>query len=102
MAKETVQAVRQAELNAANIEKDAAVKTESIVSKALEDSKLLVAARTKEALFNADEMKKQAQSEGAALIESAVLRAEQEILLLKEDVKIKEKAAINLILSELV
>lgn len=102
MAKETVQAVRQAELNAVNIEKEAAVKSEAIVSKALEEAKSMIAAKTKEALFNAEEMKKQAQSEGAALIESAVLRAEQEILLLKEVVKSKEQAAIDLILSELV
>ncbi len=102
MAKETVQAVRQAELNAANIEKDAAVKSEAIILKAFEDAKLMIAAKTKEALFNADEMKKQAQSEGTDLIESAVLRAEQEILLLKEVVKSKEQAAIDLIISELV
>jgi vacuolar-type H+-ATPase subunit C/Vma6 len=102
MAKETVQAVRQAELNAANIEKDAAVKSEAIVSKAFEDAKLTIAAKMKEALFNAAEMKEQVQSEGAALIESAVLRAEQEILLLKEIIKSKEQDAIDLILLELV
>lgn len=100
MAKETVQAVREAELNAAKIEKDAAVKSEAMILKAQEDAKLLIAGKTREALLKADEMKKQAQQEGAELIESAALRAEQEILLLKEVVKSKEQAAIDLILSE--
>ncbi len=100
MAKETVQAVRQAELTAVGLEKEAVINGEAIILKAQEDAKTLIAAKTKEARLKADEDKKQAQLEGAELLKSADLRAEQEILLLKEMGKNKERAAIDLVLSE--
>ena len=46
MAKETVQAVRQAEEKAAQIEKDATLKGDAIVLKAKEDAKALVLSMT--------------------------------------------------------
>ena len=102
MAKETVQAIRQAELNALQIEKDTNAKCEAILLKANEEAKDLIASKVKQALLVADQNKKQAQKEGEELVKAAVLRGEQEIMSLREMAKNKEQAAIDLILSEVI
>ena len=102
MAKETVQAVRQAELNAAQIEKDATAEKDAILSKAQEDAKISVTSITKDALAKAKQDLEQAEVQGAELMEFAVQRVEQEILMLKEMVKSKEQAAIELVLSQVI
>jgi hypothetical protein len=102
MAKETVQAVRQAELNAAQAEKDAIIQRDAMILKAQEDAKVIISTMTKEALNNAELNLKQAQIQGEELLKAAELKAEKEILLLKEMTKSKEQTAINLILSEVV
>ncbi len=102
MAKESVQAVRQAELNAAQIEKDAAKKKDTILLGAQEEAKSTISSMTKEALAKAEEDLKLAQQSGTEFMETAVKRAEKEISLLKEMVKSKEQAAIDLILLEVI
>jgi len=102
MAKETVEAVRQAELNAAQIEKEAIKKKDEILLKAQEDAKITISTMTKEALTNAEQDLEQAQSQGVEFMNNAVQRVEQEIRLLKEMVKSKEQAAIDLVLSEVI
>lgn len=102
MAKETVQAVRNAELKAAQIEKDAVQKKEEILSKAQQEARGLIASTTKDAQAKADKALAEAEKSGAGLIEAAKLNAEKEILLLKEMVKNKEQAAIDLVLSNVI
>ena len=102
MAKETVQAVRQAELNAAQIEKDATVKKDAILSKAQEEAKISISSITKDALAKAKQDLERAEVQGAEFMEIAVQRVEQEILMLKEMVKGKEQVAIDLVLSEVI
>lgn len=102
MAKETVQAVREAEAKATQIEKDAIAKRDAILSKAGDDAKNLISSKTKEALAKAEQDLVQAQKEGEELLVTAKQKAEQEILLLKEFVKSKEQAAIDLVLSEVI
>jgi len=102
MAKETVEAVRQAELNAAQIEKEAIKKRDEILLKAQENAKTTSSSMMKETLLKAEQDLKQAQYQGTELINSAVQRTEQEILLLNEMVRSKEQAAIDLVLSEVI
>ncbi len=102
MAIETVQAVRQAEINAAEIEKEAIKKRDAILSKAQEDAKEIVINMTKEALDKAELDLKKARQQGDRLMETAVQNAEKEVSLLKEMVKSKEQSAIDLVLSEVI
>jgi vacuolar-type H+-ATPase subunit H len=102
MAIETVQAVRQAELNAAQMEKEDVNKQNFILSKAQEDAKLEISTITKKAIDKAEADLKQAEQRGTELMETAVQRAENEISLLKELVKSKEQQAIDLVLSEVI
>ncbi len=102
MAIEIVQAVRQAEQEAGKLEKEASFKADAIIQKANEEGKLLVTAMTKEILVNAEKELEQAQRQGSELMVTAVQKAEKEIILLKEIVKSKEQAAINLVLSEVI
>ena len=99
MAKETVQAVRQAELKAAQIEKDAIQKREEILLEAQQNAKAMITSITKETQKKAVSDLEQAQSQGDELVEAAKLKAEKEILLMKEMTKSKEQAAINHVLS---
>jgi V/A-type H+/Na+-transporting ATPase subunit G/H len=102
VAIEIVQAVRQAEQDAAKLEKEAALKAEAIIQKANEDAKSLISSMTKEVLAKAEKDLEQVQLQGAELMVTAVQKAEKEILLLKEIVKGKEETAINLVLSEVI
>jgi vacuolar-type H+-ATPase subunit H len=102
MAKETVQAVRQAELNAAQIERDAIEKKDTLLSDAQQNAKMLVTSRTKEAFLKAERNLVLANEQGAQLLQSAILKADNEVLLLKEMVKGKEQVAIDKVLSSLI
>lgn len=102
MAKETVDAVRQAELNATKIENESAVKKEEIIQKASDDAKLLISTRTKEELAKSARELDKTNVASENLMKEAVLKAEQEISLLRELVKSKEKAAIELVLGEVI
>jgi V/A-type H+-transporting ATPase subunit G/H len=102
MAKETVQAVRQAEEKAAQIEKEAVVKGEMIVQNAKEEANNLQSSMSKDILLKAEEDLKNVQLQGNKLMEAAVQKAEKEIILLKEVVKSKEQAAIDLVLTEVI
>lgn len=102
MAIETVQAVRQAEINAAETEKEALKKRDAILSKAQEDAKNLVISMTKDANNKAEADLMQARQQGDILMETAVQKAEKEVSILKEMVKRKEQSAIDLVISEVI
>ncbi|MBH1942350.1 hypothetical protein I5677_15720 [Mobilitalea sibirica] len=102
MAKETVQAVRQAELNAAQIEKDANLKKDAILMEAQQKATNLISSMTKEAQDKAAKALKDAELRGAEMVEAAKLKAEKEIMLMNEMLKDKEKAAIKLVISEVI
>lgn len=102
MAKETVEAVRQAELNATNLENEAILKKERMIQNAMEDAKSLLSTRTKEALASSARKLEETNIASENLMKEAVFRAEKEISLLKELVKSKEKAAIDLVLGEVI
>lgn len=98
MAKETVQAVRQAELNAIQKERDAHAQRETIVSEASLNAKALITSMTKQAVEKADQDLSEALRKGNERLEAAKLKAEKEVLLMKEMASAKEEAAINLVL----
>ncbi len=102
MAKETVQAVRQAELKATQKEIEAQQKKEQILSEAGQTAKNLITSMTKEALLKAEREMEQANNQGAQILEASKQKAEKEVLLLKEMVKGKEQAAIDIVLSNLI
>jgi len=100
MAKETVEAVRQAELKAQEKEKEALGKKEAILSEAEKKAKELIASMTKQAYAKADKDLEKAKSRADEIINEAKLRSEKEILIIRELAKMKEESAISLILSE--
>jgi V/A-type H+-transporting ATPase subunit G/H len=102
MAKETVEAVRQAEINAAKLEYEATMNKEEMIQKALEDAKSLLSTCMKEALATSAKELEQTSIANDNLMKEAVLRAEQEINILKELVKSKEEAATLLVLGEVI
>jgi len=98
MAKETVEAVRQAELNAAQKEREAFQKKESILSEAQQNAKSMVSSITKEALLKAERNLALANQQGLERMEASKLKAVSEVLLMKEMAQRKEEAAIKLVL----
>lgn len=102
MAKETVEAVRQAENKAIQIENDAVIKHDSIILQAQKEAESIISSLTKEAKKIAEQNSKQAQIQGEEFKKNAEIKAENEILLLKELTKSKEQETIHLILSEVI
>jgi vacuolar-type H+-ATPase subunit H len=102
MAKETVQAVRQAELNAAQTEREANEKREAILAEAQLNAKTMISSMTKEANEKAERNLTLANERGIELLENAKKKAESEVLLMKEMVQNKGEAAINLILATVI
>lgn len=102
MAIEIVQAISQAEQEAARLEKEASAKAEAIIQQAKEDGKSLITAMTNEVLGKTKQDLEKAELQGKELMITAVQRAEKEIVLLKEIVKSREQAAIDLVLSEVI
>lgn len=99
MAKETIQAVRQAELNAAQMEREALSKSESIISEAELNAKNMIASMTKAAKEEANRRLSAANQQGMEMMEASKIRAENEVLIMKQLAQSKEEAAINIILS---
>jgi V/A-type H+/Na+-transporting ATPase subunit G/H len=102
MAMETVQAVRQAELNAAQLEKEAIQKRELILAEAQQNAKSMITSMTKEALAKAEQKLLEANGQGAKRMETSKQNAEKEVLLMKEMLKSKEQEAIKLVLSSVI
>ncbi len=102
MAKEAVQAVRQAEMNAADIEKEAIRKKEVIITKAQQKAGELIAGMTSQAATKAEQNLALAEQKGKELLEAARQKAEDEVMLLKGIAKNKEEAAISIVLSNII
>jgi vacuolar-type H+-ATPase subunit H len=102
MAKETVQAVRQAELNAAQIEKEAQQKKDNLLTEAQQNAKAIIISMTKEAQRKAEDKLREANNQAAQLISAAKQRADMEAQLMKELVRGKEQSTIDQVLSSLI
>ena len=99
MAKETVQAVRQAELDALQKEREALQKKDSIIAEAEQQAKLIINSSIKQAMEKAENDFAKAKQHGEEIANAARLKAEDEVLLMKEMASRKEEAAIKLVLS---
>lgn len=102
MAIESIQAVRQAEFQAEQIEKDAIQNKDAILSKAQQEANTLITSMSKEAQANAERNMVNAIRKGEETVEAAKRNAEKEILLMKELVKEKEQAAIDLVIANVI
>jgi len=98
----TMKAVRQAELDAARIEKEAVVKKDTILEKVqiqiVAERETIQKQSVKETKAALAEAELQCDNEKKA----AIIRANEEIALLKEKVDAKKSDAVNLIIAELV
>lgn len=101
MALDTIDKVRDAELNAEKAEKAAAEEADRIVAKAGDDAAVLKNTRTKEARSRADALVSDASRRGDALMADAALEAGKSVEELRSCVIPKEDAAIKLILDDL-
>lgn len=102
MAKETVHAVRQTEIRAAQMEKEAFQRAETILLDAQKNAGQLVAEMTKKALEKAEKDLAATNQRGQTLLESSKVKAESEILIMKELAERKETEAINLVISSVI
>ena len=101
MAKDIVEAVRTAELDADKTEKDAYSKKEQIIKNAEDDAKNTSNALIKEAKQRAEAMLKTAKLQSEKLFEKANSEAQEEVKSLQSKAKQKEAEAVKLIYSEL-
>ncbi len=102
MAKEVIDAIREAELKATQIEKEAINEKSAILLKAEEEANKIISSATEAALNQSEKELKNAQVQGESYMEAAVLRAERQISLMKDVVREKEQEVIRLILSEVI
>ncbi len=102
MAKETIQAVKQAELLASHSEKAAHVKGEELISKATSDAKSLVTSMVKGVLLETQQNLEEVKKQSDILMKEVVEKTNKEVMLLKELSKKKEQEAIQLVCSQII
>lgn len=102
MAKETVQTIRKAEIAATEAEKEALKKKEAIILEAQQKASEMTDAMINGVQDKAQKEYEKAVQKGREMTEAARLGAEREISILKELVKNKEEAAIDLVISTVV
>ena len=102
MAKETIDAVRQAELAAEQTEKAAVQEADRLVAQAKLDAKQAVADLTKSAKEKAQAELSAARRQGDELIAKAVAEVQQDCSRLRETAAAKDAEATTAILAELI
>ena len=102
MAKETVQAVREAELNATQIEKNAEIKRAFIISKAQEDAETAISSTTTNARLKLNQELEQMKLQVEKLMEEAEQKALMDIVVLKEVAQKNERTAIDIVISTII
>jgi vacuolar-type H+-ATPase subunit H len=102
MAKETIQAVRQAELNAAQVEKDAQLKKERIISEAMQNAKTMISSMTNEAMKLSEEKVADANKKRILIMEEAKQKSDAQVTQMERIVKEKEHAAMEQVLSGII
>ncbi len=102
MAIETIEAVRQAELKAVQLEKEAAANKDELLSQAKKKAAELIQSKSEEALAKADVKVREAEKKGLEQLEATKVNAEKSILFMKDLVKVKEKEVIDLIISNVI
>ena len=102
MAMETVQAVRQAEFEAAQKEKVTAEESVVLISKAEIEAQVLLSSMKKLEQEKADKNLYKANEKAKELMQISLQQAEQDIISLRKMVEGKEQDAILLVLAEII
>jgi len=102
MAMEAVQAVRQAELEAAKKEKEAVKESEVMISKAEIEAQVLLSTMKKLEQEKADKNLYKADEKAKDLMQISIQQAEQDIISLRKMVEGKEQDAILLVIAEII
>lgn len=102
MAKDTIETIRAAELSALKIEKEAADKAETIISKAMEEAGRIAATMRDEVVLEAENKLLEARKQVERMLEEAEKGAEEAIKALENLAQENEQSAIDLVISELV
>ena len=101
MAKDTIEAIREAELASVSKEKEAKAKAAQIVEDARAAARTAVSGKLSKLKEEDEVQKASAEKEGTALIEKAEQEAASEIQALRERAAGKEAAAIDAVLKKL-
>lgn len=102
MAKETIQAVKQAELSASQSEKAAHIQGDDLISRAANDAKALIKEMTKETLLETQQQEEEVKEQCDLFMKEIIEKTNKEVMLLKELSKKKEKEAIELVCSQII
>lgn len=102
MARETLEAVKQMELNAALIENQALKQHDEIIFKAQENAKALINSMEKEAIEKAEKKLENARKQGEEIIQQAISNGNKEKDRLLSTVGENQQVAIRLIISQLI
>ena len=99
MAKETIQSIKEAELKAEQIGRDAHRESEELIHNAIKEGQTIVSNMEKETKLQSKKELEAANNQGKRLMKEVLEKTEKEIVLLKELAKGKEKEAIQLVIS---
>ncbi len=102
VARETLEAVKKVELNAALIESQALKQHDKIIYDAKENAKALLSTMEKEAKEKAEAELESARKQGYEIIQHAISNGNNEKDRLLSKVRDNEQAAIKLIISQLI
>lgn len=102
MARETLDAVKNAEANAAKIESQALKEHDSILLKAEEQAISIISTKEKEALKISDEEMDKAKNLGNEMMQKSIDEGNREVEELTKKIKEDEKRAIKHILSQII
>lgn len=102
MARETLEAVKQTEVNAAKVESQALKEHDSILLRAEEKARVINSTKEKEALERSHDEMGKAKVLGNEIVQNSIVAGNEEKEKLIKRAKDKEKVAIELILSQII
>lgn len=102
MAKDTLDTIRQVELESEQKIKEATKQSKEFATNAKLQAEKLIASLTNEAVEESKKALEEAKVQGESLVQEASNKAKNEIVLMQELAKQKEEKAIQLILSEII
>jgi len=102
VARETLEAVKQTEINAAKVESQASKEHDSILLRAEEKARLIISTKEKEVLRKSNEEMEKAKILGNEIVQNSIIVGNEENEKLIKKAKEKEEVAIELILSQII
>jgi len=102
VARETLEAVKQTEINAAKVESQALKEHDSILLRAEEKARVINSTKEKEVLERSHDEMEKAKILGNEIVQNSIVAGNEEKEKLIKMAKDKEKVAIELILSQII